>query len=197
MNNLQVLLARIGRPRKRRNARTLLIESAELPGVGWEMAGDSAWRTGAWGFKPSDAGQRAHQLGVFSAARGFTQKGADRTLWVEVMTLACEEDANGMVPILRDHLLVNPNSPVTLSAERKVQGHELPGPTYPWVYEQLTEGAIGGASVTRFVGGSTDRIVFLVACSGYEGNWPWDEVLAIASLQGEKIGRVLDSSPLT
>jgi len=194
MNNLQVLIARIGSPRRRRNALTLLIVSAELPEDGWEKTRDSAWRTGAWGFKPSDAGRRAHQVGAFSAARGFTQKEAARkTLWVEAMTFASEEDAKGMVPGLQDHLMPNPKARVRRTAERRVEGHELPGPTYPWVYELSTAGDPGGPTATRFVGGSIDRVVFVVACSGYVGSWPWDEVTAIASLQGQKIRRVLDS----
>lgn len=193
MNNLQVLIARIGSSRKRKEARALLVESGDLPGVTWEMTRDSVWRTGAWGFKRSEAGRRAHRMGAFSAARGFVQKEAKRTLWVEVMIFGCEEDAKGMVPTLEKRLQVNPNAPVKLIAERKFEEHELPGVAYPWVYEQLTTGAPGGASATRFVGESIDRIVFLAACSGYVGSWPWEEVTTVASLQAEKIRRELES----
>ena len=44
----------------------MLFELADLPGGGWKLLDERAWRMGAWGFTASKEGRRAHKDGTFS-----------------------------------------------------------------------------------------------------------------------------------
>ena len=58
-----------------------------------------------------------------------------------------------------------------------------------WVYEKSMIDATG-ASMSRFVGGTIDCILFLICCAGSEAFWSWPEVMEIAGRQANRVHEV-------
>jgi hypothetical protein len=186
MNNFQVLLAQIGSSTARARPRAMLLQQEDLVGNGWKVLNERSWRTGAWGISPTEAGRRARKQGLFSAARSFEQVPSLRWLSVEVIQFASVQDAELTVPEFQRRFVPNPKARVTVTAERKIEGYEVPGVPDPWIYEQSTIGA-KGPGMARYVAANVDHVVFFAVCAGYGDCWPWDEVVSFAALQGRKI----------
>jgi hypothetical protein len=92
-----------------------------------------------------------------------------------------------MVPELRGRMATHPRAKVTVSEEHDVEGHRVDGVTDPWVAEQMTESEALGPTASRSIGGSVDRVAFVIVCSGLRQAWPWEEVTEIASAQAAKL----------
>jgi hypothetical protein len=72
---------------------------------------------------------------------------------------------------------------LTLANGKKVTGYE----------HEITVGKVAGFNFKDAVG-SIDNVVFTVECSGPNGSWSWEEVIAVANLQHKKALRLHDDS---
>src|ERR1039458_1035506 len=120
----------------------------------------------------------------------FRQSENSRWLLTQVIPYASEHDADLSVPLQRNTFIRNPRSKVTVEETRVVEGKTVPNVSTACFLEMLTTGA-KGPGVTRYVIGSVKQVVFLVACIGYGEGWSWEEVIAIAVLQAERVRKVL------
>ena len=186
MNNLQVLVAQIGTRSARAQPRTMLLDESDLPGDGWRLCSQRSWRMGAWGIPPSDANRRACQAGLFTGSRVFEQASPTRWLSTQVLQFASILDAQSEVPGMQERLMPNPRARVTIVDERTIHGHRVAGLANLWVFEQLTVG-LERPTYTRYVAGSVEFVVTMLMCTGDRGQWPWDEVMSIATMQSSKV----------
>ena len=75
-------------------------------------------------------------------------------------------------------------------SERVVDDQVLPGSTDTWIFEKRTSGP-GGEDLSRYVGGTVDRILFLTCFGGPDGVWSWADVLALTALQSARVSSAL------
>jgi hypothetical protein len=194
MNNLQAFISRIGPKLVKERALAMLLESFELPGSSWRVFRQGAFRTGAWGSKPSEYGRRAKRAGSFSAKRSFEQATPHRWLVLQVIPLVSVADAEALVPSLRKTFRPNPRSKVTVTEEREIDDQAIPGIGTTWLYEQKMTGVGGAKMEARYVGGNVGNIVLVVVSSGEVGAWPWDELGDVARAQAAKIRTIASRS---
>lgn len=171
----------------------MLLGPADLPGRGWEISEERHWPTGQLD-PTSEKSQRALQVGGVTVWRSLTQAEAMRSAWVEVVPYATAEDT---VLSLRQvpRFFVGAQRPdETVVSERRVDDEHLPGVSDTWVYEKSTTDTTG-ASLSRYVGGAIDCVLFLTCCSGREAFWSWPDVRDVAERQGERVREVLGATP--
>ena len=107
--------------------------------------------------------------------------------------LVSAEDARSMLPDLETLLLSNPRAKVAVTGARRIEPQEASEVAdYPFVYEQSTIGE-HGPSAARYVAGTVDQVVFVVACAEFGKGWQWNEVASVAGSQAQKVRRVLGS----
>jgi hypothetical protein len=147
----------------------MLLGPADLPGRGWEISEERHWPTGQLD-PTSEKSQRALQAGGVTAWRSLTQTEAMRSAWVEVVPYATADD--------------------TVLSLRQVPRYFV---SDTWVYEKSTTDA-AGTSLSRYVGGTIDCILFLTCCSGREAFWPWPDVMDVAERQAERVRGVLGTA---
>jgi len=193
MNRLEYLIAQFGPRAARRSAQAMTLDEGELPGSGWVKLGDLCFRTGAYRFngssKANEEDLRAHQAKTFTVWRSFGIANASHLLDTQLVPYASPSDADAAAPRLRASWQVDPRRGSVLLNERKLEAHEVPDlPEYPFLYEQSLRGKHGDL-VNRCVGGTAGNVVFLIACSGPNGGWPWTDVASVAQSQVRKIRR--------
>ena len=167
----------------------MLLGPADLPGSEWEVSEERHWPTGQLD-PTSGKSKRALEAGGVTAWRSLTQTEAMRSAWVEVVPYATVDDT---VLSLRQvpRFFVGVQRPdETVVSERRVDDQHLAGISETWVYEKSTTGA-AGASLSRYVGGTIDCVLFLTCCSGREEYWPWPDVIATAERQAERVREIL------
>jgi hypothetical protein len=188
MNRLRFGIAQIGTKREAGRSLAMLLGVVDLAGSGWEMLEELTWRTGAIG-SPTEGARRAGRAGSVTAWRSFEQA-PSRWLWAEIIPYTSSGDAESAIPHLRPSFLPNPQTEVTVTAERTIGDQVVAGVTAPLVFEQTTAGS-QGPSASRYVAGTVDRVVLIVACSGYADAWSWSDVVALAASQADKIRATL------
>jgi hypothetical protein len=168
---------------------SMLLESRDLPGAGWEVTEERSWPTGT--LDPSSAkSRRATVEGGITAWRKFGHPHPANSAWVEVVPYATTEDAElslRQVPAF----FVGVSAPGdTVVDEHVVVDHQVPGVHRPWVYQKLVKGPEGEV-VTRIVVGAVDRILVLVSMTGPEAPGAWHDVLGLAGAQIAAVRRAL------
>jgi hypothetical protein len=170
----------------------MLLGPADLPGRGWEISEERHWPTGELD-PTSEKSQRALQAGGVTAWRSLTQAEAMRAAWVEVVPYATTDDA---VLSLRQvpRFFVGAQRPdETIVSERSVDDQRIVGVPDTWVYEKSMTDATG-PSLSRYVGGAIDRVLFLTCCSGRQAFWSWPDVMDAAERQAERVRKVLGAA---
>jgi hypothetical protein len=170
----------------------MLLGPADLPGRGWEISEERHWPTGQLD-PTSEKSQRALRAGGVTAWRSLTQTEALRSAWVEVVPYATADDT---VLSLRQvpRFFVGAQRPdETVVSERRVDDQRLVGVSHAWVYEKSTTDA-AGTSLSRYVAGTIDCVLFLTCCSGREAFWPWPDVVDVAERQAERVRDALGTA---
>lgn len=170
----------------------MLLGPADLPGPGWEIVEERHWPTGQ--LDPnSDKSRRALRAGGITAWRSLARTGATRSAWVEVVPYATADDAAlslGQVP----RFFVGTQQPdEVVMSEQSIDDHHPAGVVDTWVYEKSTTGP-AGSTLSRYVGGTVDQILFLTCLSGREAFWPWPDVVDVAERQAEQVRTALETA---
>jgi len=157
------LIAQFGKPSERKKARSVIVETDELPGNGWKLLSERLWRSGVIGAKSSDpVAQRSRQAGGFAAWRSFGLEYPPRGLWAEVIPYGTIADAEAAVPNMRSMVKKNPHFDGWVAGERTVEGIASTGATRLMVSEQFIEGTAVGPRNTKYFIGCVGPIVFLL-----------------------------------
>ena len=167
----------------------MLLGPADLPGLGWEISEERHWPTGQLD-PTSDKSRRALQAGGVTAWRSLTQAEAMRSGWVEVVPYATAEDTVLSLRQVPRYFVGTQRPDETIVSERRVDDERLGGVSDTWVYEKSTTDATG-TSLSRYVGGTIESILFLTCWSGREAFLPWPDVMGVAQRQAERIREVL------
>lgn len=167
----------------------MLLGQADLVGSGWAVVEERTWPTGGLDSE-SEKSRRALKAGGITAWRSLAETESARKAWFEVVPYATADDAElslRQVP----RFFVGPIQPErTVVSEGVVDDQVLPGSTDTWIFEKRTSGP-GGEDLSRYVGGTVDRILFLTSFGGPDGVWSWADVLALTSLQSARVRAAL------
>jgi hypothetical protein len=190
MNNLKFKLLQIGTKAAREYPTSMLLESSELPSDSWKILDERKLRIGFSGHL-NEATRRARHAGRFLAIRSFEHLDRSRWLWVEVIPLVSEEDAQSMLCDLESRFLPNPRAKTKIIGSRKLDTKVVPDIShYPFAYEQ--SGVNKQVLVTtRYLAGTIYHVIFIVACTAFDGGWRWSQVASVARLQEQKVERIL------
>jgi hypothetical protein len=193
MIRVEYLIGQFGPRAARRFALAMALEEGELPGDDWTKQGESCFRTGSFriGTRPSEEAGRAYGAKTFTAWRSFQRSGTSQTLSVQVIPYASAGDAESTAPKLRATWELNGRKIIALLSERQLDPNEIPeAAEYSFLYEQSILGK-EGKIISRYIGGTVDNVVFLVAGSEPDGGWRWSDVTSVAAKQALKIREVL------
>ncbi len=167
----------------------MLLRETDLIGARWKIVEERTWPTGGLDSE-SEKSRRALAFGGITAWRSLADSESARKAWFEVVPYATSEDAAlslGQVP----RFFVGPTQPdQAVISERVVDDQVLPGSTDTWIFEKRTSGP-GGEDLSRYVGGTVDRILFLTCFGGPDGVWSWADVLALTALQSARVSSAL------
>ncbi len=168
----------------------MLLGQADLVGRGWVVVEERTWPTGGLDSE-SEKSRRALKAGGITAWRSLAETESARKAWFEVVPYATADDAElslRQVP----RFFVGPIQPDrTVVSERVVDDQVLPGSTDAWIFEKRTSGPGGEEDLSRYVGETVDRILFLTSFGGPDGVWSWADVLALTSLQSARVRAAL------
>jgi hypothetical protein len=171
---------------ERKKSLVMSLNPEELPGRGWAMLGERIYRSGSIG-PDGDRAKRSRQAGGVAVWRSFELDAPHRGLWSQVAPYASADDAESAVPILLSIAEKNPSFVGRVVEERKNDELTIANVNHLYAVERITVENRGGAGGTKYVVGSIDRIIFVVACSQYGDGWEWSEVASVAELQARKI----------
>jgi hypothetical protein len=170
---------------KTRRSVALLPTTSELPGDGWTVLAQRTWRTGRLGPR-FEAGNRAAAAGSVTAWRSFENAARTRWLWVQIIPMASEVDAQIALEKSSESGMRNRRAEVTLVEELEVPSPSIPGIGARWALEHHVSSP-NGERVNLLMGGSVGRVVFRLQASGWI-DWSWDEVGAVAEVVVARIG---------
>ena len=171
---------------------SMLLGPTDLPGHGWKITEERHWPTGQLD-PTSEKSQRALRAGGVTAWRALTQEEETRSAWVEVVPYATADDTALSLRQVPRFFVGVQRPDETITSEQRVDDQHLVGVSDIWVYEKSAIDATG-ASLSRFVGGTIARILFLICCAGREAFWPWPEVMDIAGKQAKRVREVLGTA---
>lgn len=174
-------------------SRAMLLGPAEIGAPGWSIVEERVWPTGGLD-STSDKSKRALQAGCITVWRSMTRAEPTRSAWVEVVPYASAEDALVSLQQVPTFFVGTGPADEEIDWERTVDDLVVPRVADTWIFEKSTTGP-GGKSHARYVGGTVQRILFLVCLSDPEAARPWDEVLAVATMQAERVRGALGISP--
>ena len=158
-----------------------LISTEALPGAGWCVIDERAWRTGTSGAESAWA-SRAKAARLVTAWRSFEQSTAERWVWIQVTPLVTETDAEDALHAVPDRFLGNILSDVKVVDGCNVEPVVVGGSSAGWAHETRTSSRRGDgvALYSAFVVGPT---LVALAASGFAGSWTWAEVGQVAQTQ--------------
>jgi hypothetical protein len=184
------------RHRSAETARSLamLLGTEDLGGPGWTVVEERTWPTGELD-PASDKSRRALDAGGITAWRSLAQPEPPSSAWVEVVPYASAEDAVRSLRQVPRYFVGTSKPGEEVTAERVVEDRTLPGVRDTWMFEKAATGP-EGAVVTRYAGGTVDRILFLTCLSGAEGRWSWPDLVDLATRQAARV-RSLTTAPRT
>lgn len=173
---LKLLLGRVGRRRDRSVAMSYLLDAAELPSENWTASREATLRSIWSPLRPSK------NLRWVNAARNYRHE--ERYLFIEVALMESEADADRLIKGSRTRYYRKPG--VKVVAERDVADYQLPTIATSQLYERET--ARGSVRyVNRTVTGRVGDVFLEVRAGGSGGGFNWDDTMAIATAQAEKI----------
>jgi hypothetical protein len=189
LNRRDLLLGQFGKSSLRRYSKSMLLDLSDIPEGNWKVT-DSSWRVGSGGNKASEFALRARKIGNFISVRSFEQIETKRTIVTQVIPYAAEDDAQGALPLLLRSSRSNLERKKSIVREEMVSNVDIPGAFNPSVTELFLTGD-EGPSVVRRVVGNVENVAFLVVGSGSWDGWPLDKICSVASLQAERIQKIL------
>jgi hypothetical protein len=169
----------------------MLLGPPELQPRGWKVVEERTWPTGQLD-PTSEKSQRALEAGGITAWRSLEHPEAKRSMWVEVVPYASAADAElSLRQVPRFFVgVAEPDEEVT--GERVMDDQDLPDVSDTWVYEKSIDGP-RGATVSRYVAGTVERILFLTCFSTPGEPWPWVDVVELSGLQAHRVRRCLQA----
>jgi hypothetical protein len=174
-------------------SRAMLLGPAEIGAPGWNIVEERVWPTGGLD-STSGKSKRALEAGCITVWRSMARTDPTRSAWVEVVPYASPEDALVSLQQVPTFFVGTGPADEEIEWERTVDDLVVPGVADTWIFEKSTTGP-GGKSHARYVGGTVHRILFLVCLSDPEAARPWDEVLAVATMQADRVRAALGVSP--
>ena len=174
-------------------SRSMLLGPTDLGGDPWGITEERSWPTGGLD-SDSDKSRRALQAGLVTVWRLMTRTGPERSLpsvWVEVVPYASAADAALSLRQVPRFFVGGGRPDVTVRSERTVADRAVPGVADPWVFESSTSGPEGDTE-SRYVGGTVERVLFLVCLSAQTEPWSWEDVTGVATRQAERVRLILD-----
>jgi hypothetical protein len=191
MNHAQYLLAQFGSRSEREFARSLLLESSEIPYGAWTTYDEKSRRSGKSGGKNSESEQRARKAGSFNAIRTYAQQGATKAVMIEVRQWATQFDAAAEAPSARLNLIPSPTGIGAILTEAQSIEPPMASVRLSARYFEQFIRLPDRSNTYRYSVDSVDRIVFLTAWITSEEVAPWEDVFRISSLQADRIRRIL------
>jgi len=184
----RLMWARLGRKPGKKASLRMLLDVEDLPGEGWRRLGESSWRTGTGGIR-SDGLKRAREAGSISAQRRF-RRGDLQRMTIVIVPFASAADAKALETELRAGVIPYHPSKWKVASETIADYREgMLSLENPWAIEQRLEGTSGRA-LRRVASGTIDRFFIGVGSFSPDSRFTWEEICAIADLQGTKVKRV-------
>jgi hypothetical protein len=174
-------------------SRAMLLGPAEIGAPGWSIVEERVWPTGGLD-STSGKSKRALQAECITVWRSMARTEPTRSAWVEVVPYASVADALVSLQQVPTFFVGTGPAGEEIEWERTVDDLVVPGVADTWIFEKSTTGP-GGKSHARYVGGTVDRILFLVCLSDPEDARPWDEALAVATMQADRVRAALGITP--
>jgi hypothetical protein len=174
-------------------SRAMLLGPTEIGAPGWSVVEERVWPTGGLD-STSGKSKRALEAGCITVWRSMARAEPTHSAWVEVVPYASPEDALVSLGQVPTFFVGTGPAGEEIEWERTVDDLVVPGVADTWIFEKSTTGA-SGKSHARYVGGTVDRILFLVCLSDSEDARPWDEVLAVATMQADRVRAALGVTP--
>ena len=183
------VLGQIGNREKRRQSIEMLVGPESLPGSGWTLIKETAWRSGFRGRDPRSL--RARRTGEFVGHRVFRNQERHLYIWVEVVPYESIEDATEALPALQKSMVKYPGRRITQN--HVVEGMDVPEADQTFCFE--LEGTMRHRAWSqKFVAARLDRIISITAGSGLDEGWNRNDLLPVASAQTEKVRRAVSSA---
>lgn len=181
-SRFRFVLSQLGPKLRGADSRRRLVDVSDLPGWGWEVLDQRTWRTGRR--MPQEPwARRAAAAGSVTAWRSF--RSADRWLWTQLVPLASAADSQSALDTVPTLFLKSLRGRVTLESASEVPGIAVTGADATWACEQRTSGR-GAVGTTLLLAWTLGADLVVTAASG-QPDWSWDELLAIAARQRERL----------
>lgn len=174
-------------------SRAMLLGPAEIGAPGWSIVEERVWPTGGLD-STSGKSKRALQAGCITVWRSMARADPTRSAWVEVVPYASAEDALVSLRQVPTFFVGTGPADEEIEWERTVDDLVVPGVADTWIFEKSTT-APSGKSHARYVGGTVHHTLFLVCLSDPVAARPWEEVVAVATMQADRIREALGVSP--
>jgi hypothetical protein len=163
-----------------------VLSPGDLPGIGWRVIDERAWRTGTSGAQAAWA-SRARASGLLTAWRSFEQGSAQRWLWIQVTPLVDDRDAEEALHAVPERLLANLRSKVEVMTSIDLEAVAIDGSSAGWAHEQHTNGRRGDG-IALYSAFATGSKLVALAASGLKGSWSWAEVARVSQRQADRLG---------
>jgi hypothetical protein len=187
---IRYAIAGIGRKPGSEYMVSMLLSESDLPGANLKDVYNYTYRS-FWIFNSSDATRRARDVGSLTAVRILKNEKVGRSLATQVSRFASPEDALSRVEQSTENRLIKPGSTV-LSIERVI---DIKISTFDGlIVQELLGTSFRRASGERTVAGNVGEIVVRMqfgADGEIEELWSWDEIVSTATIQAERVRRVL------
>lgn len=184
---LRFLAAQVGKKR----VLSALLAVSDIPGDHWAVTKEHAWRTGTQNQNatPSQLVIRARDAGSITARRHFGQTGTRKRISVLVTSAASEEDAQALVEQAKDtfqSVMKNFGAMDLVRSERTIDGIEVPGADDVWCHEDESTQGISDY-IDMYVTGRVGEFMFLVHATALPGGWNWEDAIALAARQAQRL----------
>jgi hypothetical protein len=176
-------VAKLGQRARRMALLPMLVGEADLSSPNWKMLNDVALRPGFVGFG-DETEIRARKIGSTLAVRTFIDSRGSRWLTLRVLPLATREDAVSWSSKLKERSTTNRSSASHIS-------EEFVGVSKGLSFEFVDESS-GAHFFVKSTAGFVGSVAFGVRFMAREDTLSWEDVVAVASIQGQRIHDVLN-----
>lgn len=177
---LSWVASRVSR-RRAHDALAVLLGVDDLPGDGWRLIDERAWRTGVIQ-KTEPWAQRARRAGCLTAWRSFEQSAPQRWIWIQTAAVESDTDALAALEAAARSRLANLRAEFKMVSEVEVDPPAILGATKAWARETHSSGP-RGEGIALLMACAVDSTVVALCCSGLVDSWRWSDVVALAERQ--------------
>jgi len=204
MNVLEHAIAVFGRWSKKVKSLSTLLYVEELPGSGWKVVSERAWRVGEFAGPPvqtkdeyrlsleteSEESHRARMSREFVAYRVLKTKRSVHAVMTQLLPYVTEGDAASSVPKVLKRLRGRSNKQVVVESDMEVDESLSALSNTVFVEQRLK--VHGEDRLLKLVLGNVGRFLLVLECTDRGEGWSWEDVIAVATLQILKIQRTLE-----